>query len=130
MKEFFNPTLPEGEEGVVGDRSRVLAGVLGFFFGTWGIHMFVLGYFKKGMVYLITTLICWGVNMVFLTLFIVSTVLTVGGGNDNLVLPIIAWAGMALFVIPVNALGICSIVSSAFILTNKRYIDADGKLLK
>lgn len=121
MKEFFNPTLPEGQAGVVGERSRMLAVILGFFFGTFGVHQFVLGYTKKGAAYLIAFGISWGVFIP--TLFVGSLL----WWNP------VGWVFLAIAASTILldiAIGICSLITWICILTNKEYIDVDGKLLK
>lgn len=43
------------------DSKRIIAGVLGIFFGALGIHKFVLGYTKQGLIMLILTVITFGI---------------------------------------------------------------------
>ena len=131
MKDFFNPTLPEGQEGVVGDKSRLLAGLLGFFFGTWGVHMFILGYTKKGVIFLVAYLLVVVANLVLVGIFFAGILFSEAGGGDGFfVFPIVAWLGLILLSIPSAVFSICALISSICILANSRYIDADGKLLK
>ncbi|WP_299188646.1 TM2 domain-containing protein [uncultured Aquimarina sp.] len=51
-KETFNE--------VTGDNKKVLAGVLGIIFGSLGIHKFVLGYNKEGIIQLIISVVTCG----------------------------------------------------------------------
>lgn len=105
----FNPTLPQGQVGVVGERSRKQAGIIAIVLGVccypFGIHNFMLGYTTKAVVQLIWSI----VN--FLILFI----------------PGVGW----IIKIPLMLLlSTWAIVDGIFILTNKEYIDADGNLLR
>lgn len=43
------------------DNKKVLAGVLGILFGGLGIHKFVLGYNKEGVILLIATIVTCGI---------------------------------------------------------------------
>lgn len=43
------------------DSKRVVAGVLGIIFGALGIHKFVLGYTKQGLIMLILSVISLGI---------------------------------------------------------------------
>ena len=42
------------------ENKRVLAGVLAIFFGALGIHKFVLGYYKEGVIMLVVSLLSFG----------------------------------------------------------------------
>lgn len=44
-----------------GENKKVLAGVLGILFGGLGIHKFVLGYNKEGIILLIATIVTCGI---------------------------------------------------------------------
>lgn len=44
----------------VGEKSKVAAALLAFFFGGIGVHKFYLGYTKEGMVMLLVTLLTFG----------------------------------------------------------------------
>lgn len=52
FKEGWNQTTQSGEN------KKILAGILAIFFGSLGIHKFILGYNKEGMILLIATLAC------------------------------------------------------------------------
>ncbi len=43
-----------------GSNKRILAGVLAIFFGALGIHKFVLGYYKEGVIMLVVSLLSFG----------------------------------------------------------------------
>lgn len=49
-------------EGASGEKSKVLAGLLGIFFGALGVHRFYLGYIGIGIVQLILTFITCGIS--------------------------------------------------------------------
>lgn len=53
----------QGAQETMGSQSnkKVLAGVLGILFGGLGIHKFVLGYTKEGIILLIATVVTCGV---------------------------------------------------------------------
>lgn len=55
MKEEWNnsPTNPV-------DNKKVLAGILAIFFGSLGVHKFILGYTKEGIIQLIISVITCG----------------------------------------------------------------------
>jgi TM2 domain-containing membrane protein YozV len=48
-----------GYTGGVG-KSRILIGLLGIFFGTFGVHNFILGYTKKAVIQLLITMLTCG----------------------------------------------------------------------
>lgn len=41
---------------VVGERSKMVAGLLGIFLGVWGVHNFYLGYTKKGVIQVLVSI--------------------------------------------------------------------------
>lgn len=45
--------------GKVGDKSKIVAALLAFFVGTFGIHNFYLGYTAKGVAQLLLTVLGW-----------------------------------------------------------------------
>lgn len=49
---------PQG--AVPGADKKILAGLLGIFLGAFGIHKFVLGYQKEGIIMLVITLVTCG----------------------------------------------------------------------
>lgn len=48
-------------QGQIQDNKKVLAGIMGILFGSFGIHKFVLGYTKEGVIQLIATVVTCGV---------------------------------------------------------------------
>ena len=55
FKESWNQVTTTGEN------KKVLAGVLGIFFGHIGIHKFILGYNKEGFIQILLTFITCGI---------------------------------------------------------------------
>lgn len=43
-------------------QAKVLAGICGILFGAFGVHKFVLGYIKSGIIMLLVTLISCGIG--------------------------------------------------------------------
>lgn len=56
MTENTNPTINKPKE----ENKKILAGVLGILFTGLGIHKFVLGYNKEGIILLIATILTCG----------------------------------------------------------------------
>ncbi len=50
---------------VYGQKSQVVAALLAFFLGTWGAHNFYLGYTRRGVAQLATTVVGW-TTLIFL----------------------------------------------------------------
>tara|TARA_R110002050_G_scaffold57866_7_gene130276 strand:- start:69945 stop:70373 length:429 start_codon:yes stop_codon:yes gene_type:complete len=57
----FADSAKETLDNVTGENKKVLAGVLGILFGGLGIHKFVLGYNKEGIILLIATIVTCGI---------------------------------------------------------------------
>lgn len=53
------------------EKFRVIAGLLAFFLGQFGLHNFYLGKYKKGVLQLVLTLIFRGFHMRFIVLIMV-----------------------------------------------------------
>ena len=51
--------LNEKKQKPTGSRSKVVAGLLGLFFGVWGVHNFYLGKNDKALTQLLLTLFGW-----------------------------------------------------------------------
>jgi TM2 domain-containing membrane protein YozV len=56
-------------EGGSGEKTKVVAGVLGILLGAFGVHKFYLGYNKEGIIMLVVTLVSCG------TLAMVSSII-------------------------------------------------------
>lgn len=73
-KEFSNDAKQTASEfagsakdtldNITGENKKVLAGLLGIFFGSLGIHKFILGYNKEGIILLIATFVTCGATSV------------------------------------------------------------------
>lgn len=57
--EFAN-SAKETFDNVSGENKKILAGVLGILFGGFGVHKFILGYTKEGIIQLIATIVTCG----------------------------------------------------------------------
>jgi len=64
----------EGWNDMTHDRQnkKVLAGILAIFFGQLGVHKFVLGYQKEGLIMLITTIVGYILFCVAIGVFVVA----------------------------------------------------------
>lgn len=58
-KEFAN-NAKETFNTATGENKKLLAGLMGIFFGGFGIHKFVLGYNKEGIILLLATFLTCG----------------------------------------------------------------------
>lgn len=56
----FAESAKETFEQATGENKKILAGILGILFGGFGIHKFVLGYNKEGLILLIATIVTCG----------------------------------------------------------------------
>ena len=57
LKYHSEPINNNNSKTTYEPRSKLLAGILGIFFGSLGIHNFYLGYHRKGLLQLMLTLI-------------------------------------------------------------------------
>lgn len=55
-----------------GQNKKILAGILAIFLGSFGIHKFVLGYQKEGLILLITTIVGYILFCVAVGFFVVA----------------------------------------------------------
>lgn len=88
-------------------KSKLVAGLLGIFLGSLGIHNFYLGYTQKAIIQL-----CCTVGS-----FLLGTILTIT--------VILACVGIVLFFVPCG-IGIWGLIEGIFILTGKINVDAKG----
>jgi len=56
----FAESAKETFDEVTGENKKVLAGLMGILFGGFGIHKFILGYSKEGVILLIATFVTCG----------------------------------------------------------------------
>ena len=52
----------EKKTETVGNKSKLVAGLLGLFLGTWGIHNFYLGFVKKAVLQIVVSVVTCGVG--------------------------------------------------------------------
>lgn len=55
----------------IGGKSKVLAGILGIFFGAFGVHNFYLGYTKKAIIQLVCTIVGMVLSCIVIGAFVV-----------------------------------------------------------
>ena len=60
----------EGLEGAGGDNKKILAGILAIIFGSLGIHKFILGYQKEGIILLVITIIGFVLSCIGIGVFL------------------------------------------------------------
>ncbi|SNY95386.1 TM2 domain-containing protein [Flagellimonas pacifica] len=70
----------EGIKGAGGDNKKILAGILAIVLGGFGIHKFILGYNKEGIILLICTIVlgivtCGMANMVVWVVTVVEGII-------------------------------------------------------
>lgn len=72
FKEEAKKTAEEFREGLKtagGDNKKILAGILAILFGSLGIHKFILGYNKEGVILLAITLIGYATTCIVIGAF-------------------------------------------------------------
>jgi len=59
-----NTTQPVNNPGAVNPnaKSKIVAGLLGIFLGSWGIHNFYLGFTSKAVIQIVVTLVTCGIG--------------------------------------------------------------------
>lgn len=72
----FNNTFQEMKQGAQGmvqskENKKILAGILAILLGSLGIHKFVLGYTKEGLILLGVTVAGWILSIILIGLFFV-----------------------------------------------------------
>lgn len=48
----------------MGSEKKVVAGILGILFGSFGVHKFILGYTTEGLIMLGITAVTWGLTII------------------------------------------------------------------
>ena len=74
FKEEAKKTAEEFKEGFQtagGDNQRILAGILAIFLGWAGIHKFILGYQKEGIILLVVSIIGFVLSCIGIGVFLV-----------------------------------------------------------
>ncbi len=72
FKEEAKKTAEEFKEGLKsagGDNKKILAGILAILFGSLGIHKFILGYNKEGVILLAVTLLGYATTCIVVGAF-------------------------------------------------------------
>ncbi|WP_297760652.1 TM2 domain-containing protein [uncultured Muriicola sp.] len=72
FKEGAKKTADEFREGLKnagGDNKKILAGILGILFGSLGVHKFILGYNKEGIILLAITLLGYATTCIVVGAF-------------------------------------------------------------
>jgi TM2 domain-containing membrane protein YozV len=65
--DFSNPPTPTPTPAVVGkdvSGNKIAAGLLGIFLGALGIHKFILGYNKEGLIMLLVSILTCGIGAI------------------------------------------------------------------
>ena len=68
----------EGLASAGGDNKKILAGILAIVFGQLGVHKFILGYQKEGIILLVTTVIGYATMCFIIGSFIVMATAIIG----------------------------------------------------
>lgn len=105
--------------GEVAVKSKIAAGLLGIFLGSFGVHNFYLGYMKRAVVQLVSVL---GSYIIYFTAFF-SAAFSAPYLSDSAVVGLIL--GLFLLIAVVLGIRIWSFVESILIFCGK--IDHDGK---
>ncbi|KGK32059.1 TM2 domain-containing protein [Cellulophaga sp. E6(2014)] len=74
----FTAGAKEAFSGIGGDNKKVLAGVIAIFFGSLGIHKFILGYQKEGIILLVASIIGYATVCLVVGGFILTALWIVG----------------------------------------------------
>ncbi|WP_282159786.1 NINE protein [Ulvibacterium marinum] len=74
----FADGAKEAMNNVSGDNKKILAGVLAIIFGSLGVHKFILGYQKEGIILLVATIIGYATMCFVIGSFVVMATAIVG----------------------------------------------------
>lgn len=83
-KDFSNEAkktaneFTEGLKGATGENKKLLAGILAILFGSLGVHKFILGYQKEGIILLVATIIGYATICLLIGTFIIIATGIVG----------------------------------------------------
>lgn len=61
VKESAKEFASEAKEVVSGDNKKLVAGILAILIGSLGIHKFILGYTKEGIIQIIASIVTCGI---------------------------------------------------------------------
>ncbi|MEH6682340.1 MAG: NINE protein [Sediminicola sp.] len=68
----------EGLKGAGGENKKILVGILAIIFGQLGVHKFILGYQKEGIILLVATIVGYATMCLVFGSFIVMATWAVG----------------------------------------------------
>lgn len=74
----FTQGAKEAFSGAGGDNKKMLAGLLAIFLGSLGIHKFILGYQKEGIILLVTTIVGYATMCFVIGWFLVMAAWIIG----------------------------------------------------
>jgi TM2 domain-containing membrane protein YozV len=74
----FSESAKETFSGAGGDNKKMLAGLLAIFLGSLGIHKFILGYQKEGIILLVTTIVGYATMCFVVGWFLVMAAWVIG----------------------------------------------------
>lgn len=78
-KEFGNSAKEEWNKMTTStDNKKVLAGILAIIFGSLGVHKFILGYQKEGIILLVATVVGYATSCIGIGFFILMATGVVG----------------------------------------------------
>lgn len=110
--------------GIHGVKSKIVAGLLGIFFGVYGVHNFYLGYYKKAVVQLGLVLFSYVMYVVeFVSMAFSDAIMSDAGAVTFLVSSVV----FALLIIGVR---IWAFVEAILIFCGKINKDGKGRRLK
>lgn len=111
--------------GQVGVKSKIVAGLLGIFLGTYGVHNFYLGYTKKAIVQLTAVIAAYIVNFISLFSNLAGDFMMISHYDI-----LGALSTIALLAIVLVGIRIWTFVEAILILCGKIDRDGKGRLLK
>lgn len=111
--------------GQIGEKSRIAAGLLGIFLGTYGVHNFYLGYTKKAVVQLLVVLLSYVLNFIAIFSNLSGDFMMISE-NDIVGL----FGAIIVMVLVVIGIRIWTFIEAILILCGKINKDGKGRLLK
>lgn len=111
--------------GQVGVKSKIAAGLLGIFLGSYGVHNFYLGYTKKAVVQLLAVLLAYAFNFISLFSNLSGDFMMISDYD------ILSFFGTVVVVVLVLiGIRIWTFIEAILILCGKIDRDGKGRLLK
>lgn len=112
------PTLPPGADWGFKDR-KIAAGICGIMFGSLGVHKFILGYIKEGVIMAVLTV---GSSLLFFVSMFIPAIVGAGGSDSatgaSVAAIFVIW-GIAWLAI--MAMGIIGLIEGIIYLTKPDY---------